>query len=131
MIVIGKKRTITRAGPPRDPLPLSCDRRSVVPVKKGPAIVGLGLVVALLVAGPAAAQGKDPFMPPAGSGGPGATAGTGGTTGGGAPVVAPPEPRAGENLPRTGLDLSVPVLAAWVLIAAGASMRLTTAALSP
>jgi hypothetical protein len=94
-------------------------------------IIATALVVALLVAGPAAAQGKDPFRPPAGAGGSGTTGGGGAAPPGNGQVVVPPEPQTGGGLPRTGLDYSVPILASLALIAAGASMRLTSRALSP
>jgi hypothetical protein len=100
---------------------------TVVSMMKVPAIVGAALVAVLLVAGPAAAQGKDPFRPPTGSGG---SAATGGSPAESGPILVPSEPRTSGDLPRTGLDLSIPVLTAGALIAAGASMRLTTSALT-
>lgn len=100
----------------------------MLPVKIA-VIIGTALVVALLVAGPAGAQGKDPFRPPVGAGDSGTTAGGGAPAGGQA--VVPPEPQTGGGLPRTGLDYSFPILASLALIAAGASLRLTSRALSP
>ena len=94
------------------------------------AIIGAVLIAALFVAGPVEAQGKDPFRPPAGAGDSGSTAGGGGASAGGSAVV-PSEPQTGGGLPRTGLDYSLPIIAAFALVAAGASMRLTSRALSP
>lgn len=98
---------------------------------KAAPIVGLTLIAALLLlGGPAAAQGKDPFRPPVGSGVSGAGGGTGGAPTGGVPAV-PRQPRTDGGLPRTGLDYSIPVLLAVALLAAGASMRVVTKALVP
>jgi opacity protein-like surface antigen len=94
------------------------------------ATVGAALIATVLVAGPVAAQGKDPFRPPAPSG----TSGTidGGTAGsGGMGSTIGPQPPAAGGLPRTGLDYSLPVLAAGALIAMGISMRMTSRALAP
>jgi hypothetical protein len=97
-------------------------------VRKIAASLGVWLIL-LMLALPAAGQAKDPFRPPPGAG----TIG-GGTTGPGAPVGEVPgeDPQAeppGNGLPRTGLDYSLPMLAAMGLIAAGASMRLASSAL--
>jgi hypothetical protein len=105
-------------------------RRTVVSVKVA-SIIGLALIGAVTLGGPAAAQGKDPFRPPAGTG----ESGTGGTTGVAQPGVGipvePTEPRMDGGLPRTGLDYSLPVLLAFALMAAGASLRVVTYALAP
>jgi hypothetical protein len=94
------------------------------------AIARVALVSVLLLAGPAHAQGKDPFQPPASSAVSGASGGGNGSPAGSGSSVTPEQPATSGRLPRTGLDYSLPVLAAGVLIALGASMRLTSRALA-
>lgn len=103
-------------------------RRSVHGVRRIAPVIGVWLILRMLSL-PAAGLANDPFRPPPGAG----TAG-GGTTGPGAPVggVRGEVPQAdppGNGLPRTGLDYSLPMLAAMGLIAAGASMRMASSAL--
>ena len=71
------------------------------------------------------AQGKDPFQP---VGGPSSSDGSTGevsrppTDSGGAPI---PPLSGGGRLPRTGVDVQLPILLAGVFLAAGSSLRLT------
>jgi len=81
------------------------------------------LLVLVVLAAPAYGQGKDPFRPVSGAGGvtqgsaPGGGSAGGGSQGGGV------EPPTGGGLPRTGLDLELPIVAAAALIAVGGSLR--------
>ena len=84
--------------------------------------------VSLVLSPPAGAQAKDPFRPPPGVGvADQPETAPGGPAGGVGGEVPPPHPSGG-GLPRTGLDYSVPVLLALVLMAGGASLRLIVAA---
>jgi hypothetical protein len=91
--------------------------------KRAVAILAVCLV-AVFLATPALAQGRDPFREPAGAG---ADAGSVPEAPDGGEVVVPPS---SGDLPRTGLDLATPVVAALALVLAGASMRLVGEALA-
>lgn len=92
------------------------------------AVLGVWLVM-LILALPAAGQAKDPFRPPPGAGTLGGGTTAPGLPAGEVPGQLPPDEPPGNGLPRTGLDYSLPMLAAMGLIAAGASMRLASSAL--
>jgi hypothetical protein len=85
--------------------------------------------VLVLLAIPVAAQAKDPFRPPPGIdtlGGSGSAPGApAGGQGGGGSQIEPPR----DDLPRTGLDYSVPVLAALGFLVGGSSLRLASFAI--
>ena len=97
-------------------------RRSVH--KRAVAILVVCLVI-LFLATPVLAQGRDPFRAPGGAGTDSGSAPSAPDDGG--QVVAPPS---SGGLPRTGVDLVSPVVAAVLLLVAGAAMRIAARALA-
>ena len=94
-------------------------------MRKATGAVLLVCLAVLFLATPALAQGRDPFRAPTGAG---TGAGSVPSAPDGGEVVVPPS---SGDLPRTGLDLLVPVAAALSLVFAGAGMRLAGRVLAP
>ena len=85
------------------------------------------LILALGLAPMAHAQGKDPFRPVSGPGAPSGSSDGVQQPPAPTPGQAPP-PSTGGRLPRTGVDVELPVLLAALLLVTGSSLRLTARA---
>ena len=103
-------------------MPDASPGRTVAAVRTS--VFGGAILILVLCLAPAAyAEGKDPFRPVSG---PGAPSGSGG---GVRQPAAPtprevPPPSMGGRLPRTGVDIELPVLLAALLRVAGSWLRL-------